>query len=226
MITWLRMAGTLWNATTNATYHNDVAGIGRDDGSALDQRQSTSQSGAMVEIGLGALAADNASNANAFSADDSFLIWGHNNASSSVATAFSGTNVFTRMARIWTVEETGTVGTVEVQIPDTYDATYLIVSSNSSLTSPTEYALTDNGDGTRSVTVDFSDGEFFSFGTGAAPGGVISGLELWFKADAGVTTSGSDVTAWADQSGNGNNVSQGHQIDSQRTTLQKLITTP
>ena len=33
------------------------------------------------------------------------------------------------------------------------------------------------------------------------------GLALWLKADAGVTLSGSDVTAWADQSGNGNNAS-------------------
>ena len=33
----------------------------------------------------------------------------------------------------------------------------------------------------------------------------ISGLSLWLKADAGVTTSGSNVTAWADQSGNGQN---------------------
>lgn len=35
----------------------------------------------------------------------------------------------------------------------------------------------------------------------------LSGLSLWLKSDAGVTLSGSDVTAWADQSGNGNNAS-------------------
>jgi hypothetical protein len=35
----------------------------------------------------------------------------------------------------------------------------------------------------------------------------ISGLSLWLKADAGVTLSGSNVTTWADQSGNGNNAS-------------------
>ena len=35
----------------------------------------------------------------------------------------------------------------------------------------------------------------------------LSGLSLWLKADAGVTLSGSNVTAWADQSGNGNNAS-------------------
>jgi len=33
----------------------------------------------------------------------------------------------------------------------------------------------------------------------------LSGLSLWLKADAGVTLSGSNVTAWADQSGNGFN---------------------
>jgi hypothetical protein len=34
----------------------------------------------------------------------------------------------------------------------------------------------------------------------------IAGLSLWLKADAGVTLSGSNVTAWADQSGNGRTV--------------------
>ena len=33
----------------------------------------------------------------------------------------------------------------------------------------------------------------------------LTGLSLWLKADAGVSLSGSNVTAWADQSGNGNN---------------------
>jgi Concanavalin A-like lectin/glucanases superfamily/Secretion system C-terminal sorting domain/F5/8 type C domain len=35
-----------------------------------------------------------------------------------------------------------------------------------------------------------------------------SGTALWLKADAGVTLSGSNVTQWADQSGNGYNVTQ------------------
>jgi hypothetical protein len=34
----------------------------------------------------------------------------------------------------------------------------------------------------------------------------LSGLSLWLKSNAGVTMDGSNVTAWADQSGNGNNV--------------------
>jgi Concanavalin A-like lectin/glucanases superfamily/F5/8 type C domain len=38
--------------------------------------------------------------------------------------------------------------------------------------------------------------------------GVCQQPALWLKADAGVTTSGTSVTQWADQSGNGNNVTQ------------------
>ena len=49
---------------------NAVAGIGRDDESELDQRQSTS--GDIIEIGHESLAVDNASNANAFGSNHSF----------------------------------------------------------------------------------------------------------------------------------------------------------
>ena len=50
------------------------------------------------------------------------------------------------------------------------------------------------------------------------PGGVgstngTSSLKLWLRADSGVTTSGSNVTAWADLSGNSNNASQGTTAD-------------
>jgi len=42
----------------------------------------------------------------------------------------------------------------------------------------------------------------------------LSGLSLWLKADAGVTLSGSNVTSWADQSGNGNNATPLEGLDS------------
>ena len=36
--------------------------------------------------------------------------------------------------------------------------------------------------------------------TAQSPGGVSSGLKLWLKTNTGVTTSGSNVTGWTDQS--------------------------
>jgi hypothetical protein len=56
----------------------------------------------------------------------------------------------------------------------------------------------------------------FPFVSEAAP--VLSDLELWLRADAGVTTVGSGVSSWADQSGNAHTFSDGG-MASQRPTL-------
>ena len=199
----------LWDLASFGAYHNGVMGIGRDDVSALDQRQSA---GEVVSIGLGSLAADNASNGNAFSADMSFLMWGNDAASTAIATAFSGTNINMRMARIWQVSETGAVGTVEISIPDSYGAGYLISDDNAGFTSPTETALSDNGDGTWGATINFADMEYFSFGGFMqAPAGEAANLQLWLRSDMGTntTTDGGTVTSWTDQSSQGLDASTG-----------------
>ncbi|MFT6829209.1 MAG: hypothetical protein ACJAV6_000022 [Candidatus Paceibacteria bacterium] len=41
-----------------------------------------------------------------------------------------------------------------------------------------------------------------------SPGGVSSNLQLWLRADVGVTTSGGAVSTWSDQSGKGNDLAQ------------------
>ena len=50
----------------------------------------------------------------------------------------------------------------------------------------------------------------------------LSGLSLWLSADAGVTLSGSNVTAWADRSGNGLNVAP--DIETSDITLASSVT--
>lgn len=191
---------SLWDLATFGAYYNGVSGIGRDDVSTLDQRQSTA--GDVVEIGLGALAIDNASNANAFGSNLSFMMWGHDDASTDMNTAVAGTDANVRMGRTWTVAETGTVGDVEIQLSDVFGATHLLVDDNSSFTSPTETALTDNSDGTWSATVNLADGDYFSFGAFAlAPAGAVANLQLWLRSDAGTSTTsdGGTITAWLDQ---------------------------
>jgi len=106
---------TVW--TGDATYQNDIAGIGRDDNSTLNQKQSTSsQPDAIVTMALGAVATTNADNLNSFSADKSFLIWGNNDeAINAHEVADLPATMERRIARIWKTSEYGTVGSVRIE---------------------------------------------------------------------------------------------------------------
>lgn len=107
---------TIWNKTTNAGFNNDIAAIGRDDASALNQKQSNSvnatNNGNSVTIALGSIAASNSANANTFTQDKSFLIWGSDGASHQTVYGNSAcftqlpTGVQARILRKWKVQIT------------------------------------------------------------------------------------------------------------------------
>lgn len=114
---YLNSAGTtIWDKTTNAGYNNDIAGIGRDDAGGLLQKQSNSvnasNSGNSVTIALGGIAASNSANANTFTQDRSFLIWGSDGAAHSSVYGNSAcftqlpSGVQARMLRKWKVQVT------------------------------------------------------------------------------------------------------------------------
>ncbi|OJV52849.1 MAG: hypothetical protein BGO31_03595 [Bacteroidetes bacterium 43-16] len=122
----------IWNGAGGSTYHFNVAGIGRDDNSALTQKQSKSMNTVpnnQVTMGLGSIAANNVSNTNTFANDNSFLVWGDNNSQNSLATASvsfahngdaAASNLNKRMTRIWRVENNGDnpmTQTVKIQFP-------------------------------------------------------------------------------------------------------------
>jgi hypothetical protein len=82
-------------------------------------------------------------------------------------------------------------------------ANYLTDNSNitfyvAKVTGDTPAVISQNRTWSRAMTLDITATSKL------LPSG-ISGLSLWLRADSGVTLSGSNVTAWADQSGNGNN---------------------
>ena len=136
----------------------------------LDQKQShsvnTASTGNLVTIGLGTIAADNASNPSTFPADRSFPIWGDDAGGIVLATVVPGAAIGTRrLSRVWRAQETGTVGSVLVRMPGrnrrraagahperrpTFD------------TSDTLVPLTLNGSDYQAHT-HFADGEFFTF---------------------------------------------------------------
>jgi len=231
---YLASDGTaIWNA--NNSYYFRVTGIGRDDCSDLDQRQSRNQdttSAGYVTMGLGSVAASNALNNNAFTADKSFEIWSDNGIRGITSSSVTGDGtttlaagscpLFSRLAKTFNVQETGTVGNVQVQVNinglklGKTAADFYLAINNSASISGTITKLVPAASFVNNVitfnNVDFATGQYFTvIGRKAgAPANISNGLALWLKADDGVvvdTTSGK-VTEWDDQGPQGNYVTQ------------------
>ncbi len=209
----------LWNATSNSTYHNDIAGIGRDDDTGLDQQKSiSSHSDAIVIMDKGA----------SFSNDLDYILWGNNDGSATMSTS-GATGAFTNiLGRRWRAAVTGSPGTVTVRLifSNTGTATDygLHVDSDGDFTSGSiNYTGSSiSGDTITFENVSISNGNYFTFGSGRqegagprGPGGIgdtdgTSSLTLWL--DAGKITGiadGADITGWSDLSGYGNNAAVG-----------------
>jgi hypothetical protein len=133
----------IWDQSSNVGYNYDIAGIGRDDASTLDQKQSRSinyetdvdgRTRGILTMGLTDIYDTNYDNKtlNATTLNDKeFLMWGNNGADLNLAastvtvnmsagiTPALTTNVsFTAMQRVWKVVETGgDVPEVKVRIP-------------------------------------------------------------------------------------------------------------
>lgn len=185
-------------------YDNDIAGIGRDDGSMLAQKQSKSINGdALLTIGAGGqIAATNQTNS-AVLADLQFLAWG-NNDGNAAWTAAGAPPTYNLLERQWQVQKTGTVGAVKIQL-DVADADfdvpalsaggiyYLVYDSNNNddLSDETPVALTNSsGDlWETSTPVDFADGMEFTFATevSTAPG-ITSGASMSIPENTTVVT--------------------------------------
>jgi hypothetical protein len=129
---YVNSAGTvIWDFTANAGFDFNIAGIGKDDSSDLNQKQSKSINDPNeVTIGLGVISATNSANINEFNKDGDFLVWGCDNdaltgVSTNTITISTGvTTSLTRIARKWKIVESkealdGDVENVFVGIPTT-----------------------------------------------------------------------------------------------------------
>jgi len=110
----------IWDASENSAFHHDVAGIGQDDGSELEQKQSKSQSPEdILTISIDAtIAATNAANGGSFDDNLDFLMWGNDDATNTLSLIdFAGaTNSCTKqLNRNWKISNIGTVGAVTLQ---------------------------------------------------------------------------------------------------------------
>jgi hypothetical protein len=98
---------TIWDASVNKSFHNDVIGIGRDDNQALLQKQSHSFSDDF-RLYLSNLAANNVSNTGVFNSDTSFVTMGHNSDSCGTIASHSESpaGIITRLSEKWKVQNT------------------------------------------------------------------------------------------------------------------------
>ena len=191
----------LWDASVNSTYHNDVTGIGRDDQAGLDQRRSLSaNTDGMVAV----------DKEGPFDSDLDFILWGNDNGAMSMDPADKPPNYDRRLERVWKAISSGTPGSVKLQV---IFSGHTGIASNYALhvdddgvfaSGTTDYeAVSISGDTINFENVSLPNGSFFTLGeVRQAPGGVASNLELWLRADAGVTATPT-ITNWQDYSGNG-----------------------
>ena len=178
----------VWDATANATYSNDIAGIARDNTiSCLHQKQSKSvNADAIVTMGHTDILATNQLNTNDLT-DSTAMVWGNNNGAATW-TATGAPTGYEILSRQWRIQETGTVDSVKLQF-DVADANfdvpalqqgttyYLIYDSNNDndLSDETPIALTNSsGDIWETTTnIDFADGMEFSLATEVIPTGSV-----------------------------------------------------
>ncbi len=173
------------NSVGNSIYDLDpvftfnIAGIGRDDASALDQRQSISNTSdavhdanvGIVTIGHGEIAAINLDNSSSFPGDMSFLTWANNGASTDINIdmdlVHNGINSIRRMTRVWKTQRSGTISNIAVRVPQSFftDTPLLIFSGNSSISSlAAVYEMTDDGSGNYIAHIEMPSGSYFTFG--------------------------------------------------------------
>ncbi len=175
---------TTWDRTANTGYNTNLTGIGRDNSTGLHQKQSKSSSSSIdyITLALGSVAATNAANGNTFAVDKSFLIAGNNNAVMDYyGVSDLPATIQSRVARVWKVQETGTVGSIRVQLDlstivgaggvvGANDLQYVrllvdadgVFAAGATILAPTSY---DNTTDLAQFDFDFSTGTFFTFGS-------------------------------------------------------------
>ncbi len=204
-------------------YAEDIAGIGKNTASALNQASSKSvNNGSIVSM-------SNPSDLE----NDEYLIWGNDGGTST----FTSTNAPTGNAliyeKVWVVKETGGdgMGTVDVSFDitsigiDINNSSLNLVIMASGNTVPDDFdtdgvvnasGILSTQNGRDIVTfegVDFSDGDFFTLAGDVQSITPVASAQLWLKGDQGAGSPGDQVSSWADQSGNGNDVSQGNELN-------------
>lgn len=100
----------IWDASVNSNYHNDVIGIGREDSESLLQKQSHTFDD-ITRVYLSTLQATNVANTGTFTANNSYIVMGHNTGNMCASLASNAEipgscGLYSRLEREWKVTKT------------------------------------------------------------------------------------------------------------------------
>ena len=206
-------------AAADAAFHSNVAGIGRDDVSDLDQRIARSiNNDEIMSVALDnnftVANSDTATRTTSWPTDKQWVMWGHQGGSLYFDTAVTTTNSNTRLGRYWKMKMTGlTTKSLNLQFGNTNvlrvkngQQYVLLESTSATFGSPVELATASGvaSGTTGSVTfpsVTITGGRYYTLATKMiAPGGVtaklINGLKVSTFIDNTWTDSFDSTTSW------------------------------
>lgn len=149
----------LWDASINSSYHNDVIGIGRDDGEGLLQKQSHTQNDSL-RVYVSNLAVNNNVNAGSVTNDESYIVIGHNNEplkASALPSTEQPVGIYSRIDREWKVTNTN--------FSDEFSIEMKLEIPNTSIILSDLRLLVDTDDNFTNATIISPPDVTFSFGS-------------------------------------------------------------
>lgn len=164
---YVNSAGTVtWNVATLPKYNNNIAAIGQDKNTGLDQTVSHSvNSGFQITVSMGtAITTPVSANTTAITNDKSFFMWGDNKGFTTFTrTATFGANSYNAMVRNWQIQKPGW-GDVSVTITQDSGATatYLLVATDSAFTNVVSATAMTSGNVTLNTSA-IPSGDYVTF---------------------------------------------------------------
>ena len=150
---------TYWDASASAAYSNEIVVIGKDNNTALTQKQSKSSDDSL-RVYVGSFAAANTSNAATITNDQSYLVLGHNNGklkANYLSSLEKPAGITSRFQREWKVVNTNFADNFTLRVK--YDSSTAITLSHLRL------LVDDDGNFSNATVYGTSDGLTFSHGS-------------------------------------------------------------
>ncbi|UPW84285.1 S-layer homology domain-containing protein [Lysinibacillus sp. Ag94] len=165
---------TIWDKTVNSGYSDNIAGIARENAQDLHQKQSLATNDTLgLIIGIGpSLFEKNEAIADNLLIDHQALVWGDNGSELKFTKQIGNTGK-NHAERIWKVQNTGSIGEVNIAIPKASvptGTTLLVGASEADFTTATAYPMTTEvtvaGTEYYVTKATLANGQYFTF---AAP---------------------------------------------------------